>query len=675
MRRKADLPELLSPAGSMECLLAAVEGGADAVYIGGKSFGARAYAKNFEIAEIEEAVRYCHLFGVHLYVTVNTLVDDKEMPSLIEYATALYNAGVDAIIVADLGAARMIRKYLPDLELHASTQMSIHNTEGVITAERLGCNRAVVARELTLLDIQRIVDDSPLEIEMFLHGAMCVSHSGQCLFSSLVGGRSGNRGECAQPCRLPYGGGKYPLSLKDMCLANHIPEIIDSGVASLKIEGRMKSPTYVYTTTKIYRRLLDERRRPTDKEYRELLLAFNRGGFTDGYLTGKINEGMTGVREATEGLPERAFERKKKKISAFVSIVAGEPASLTLRDGEKEVTVYADIPNVAETAPLTVESVSERLRKMGNTDYLLSAEDVEITLGEGLNLSPKVINQLRRDAVEALSDTRPAKVTTVYSEPRVKPRSARESTAQFLSADAYLEYKRTLGDRADSFDITFVPLFSPDGALSLSRGVYLPPIVKDSEMEEVKCQLEKAKKLGVLYTLVGNISQIRLSIELGMTPFGDFRLNVTNSSTRDALAELGLSHIILSPELTLPKARDIGGSVIVYGRVPLMLTERCFIKENFGCDKCGRASLTDRRGEKFPIIREYNHRNLILNSRLTYMGDKRDELRGAALSAHHFIFSIESAREISGAVDAFRRGAPLLGADVRRVGRRKHKKA
>ena len=384
---------------------------------------------------------------------------------------------------------------------------------------------------------------------------------------------------------------------------------------------------------------------------------------------------MTGVREATEGLPERTFERKKKKISAFVSIVAGEPAALTLRDGEKEVTVYADIPNIAETAPLTVESVSERLRKMGNTDYLLSAEDVEITLVEGLNLSPKVINQLRRDAVEALSDTRPAKVTTVYNEPRVKPQSARESTAQFLSADAYLEYKRTLGDRADSFDITFVPLLSPDGVLSLSNGVYLPPVVKDSEMEEVKRQLEKAKKLGVLYALVGNISQIRLSTKLGITPFGDFRLNVTNSSTRDALAELGLSHIILSPELTLPKARDIGGSVIVYGRVPLMLTERCFIKENFGCDKCGRASLTDRRGEKFPIIREYNHRNLILNSRLTYMGDKRDELRGAGLSAHHFIFSIESAREISGAVDAFRRGATLLGADVRRVGRRKHKKA
>ena len=658
----------------MECLLAAVEGGADAVYIGGKSFGARAYAKNFEIAEIEEAVRYCHLFGVRLYVTVNTLVDDKEMPSLIEYATALYIAGVDAIIIADLGAARMIRKYLPDLELHASTQMSIHNTEGVITAQTLGCNRAVVARELTLLDIQRIVDDSPLEIEMFLHGAMCVSHSGQCLFSSLVGGRSGNRGECAQPCRLPYGGGKYPISLKDMCLANHIPEIIDSGVASLKIEGRMKSPTYVYTVTKIYRRLLDERRRPTDAEYRELLLAFNRGGFTDGYLTGKINEGMTGVREATEGLRERTFERKKKRIAASVRIVTGEPVSLTLRDGDKEATVRGDIPETAETAPLTEESVSERLRKMGNTDYLLLPDDLEITLGRGLNLSPRALNQLRRDAVDALSIAHRPAVTIVYNEPRVKPCGARESTAQFLSADAYLEYKRALGDRADSFDITFVPLFSPDDALSLSNGVYLPPVVKDSEMDEVKRQLEKAQKLGVLYTLVGNISQIGLSLDLGMTPLGDFRLNVTNSSTRDALAELGLSHIILSPELTLPKARDIGGSVIVYGRVPLMLTERCFIKENFGCDKCGRASLTDRRGEKFPIIREYNHRNLILNSRLTYMGDKRDELRGAGLLASHFIFSVESAREISGAVDAFRRGAQLLGTDVRRVGRRKHKK-
>ena len=383
---------------------------------------------------------------------------------------------------------------------------------------------------------------------------------------------------------------------------------------------------------------------------------------------------MTGVREATEGLGERTFERRKKKITAHATIVAGEPSRLTLSDGEREVTAIGDVPAPAATSPLTEESVSERLRKMGSTDYILADEDLRITLGEGLNLSPKSLNQLRRDAADALSDARRGAINVVYDEPRTKSQATRERTALFLSADAYLEYKRVRGEE-DDFDITFVPLFSRDDALSSSRGVYLPPVIKDSEMEEVRHQLEKAKKLGALYTLVGNISQISLSKELDLIPYGDFRLNVTNSHTRDALVDLGVSHIILSPELTLPKARDIGGSVIVYGRVPLMLTERCFIKESFGCSKCGASSLTDRRGEKFPIIREYNHRNLILNSRLTYMGDKRDELRSAGLGGHHFIFSVESSGDISGAIDAFKRSASLGGADVRRVGRRKHKKA
>ena len=674
MRRKANLPELLSPAGSMECLVAAIEAGADAVYIGGKSFGARAYAKNFEIAEIEEAVRYCHLFGARLYVTVNTLVDDKEMPGLLEYAGALYEVGVDALIVADLGVVRVLREKLPDFELHASTQMSIHNSDGVFVVESLGCSRAVVARELTLRDISEIVEDSPLEIEMFLHGAMCVSHSGQCLFSSLVGGRSGNRGECAQPCRLPYGDGKYPISLKDMCLAGHIPEIIDSGVASLKIEGRMKSAEYVYTVTKIYRRLLDERRSATEAEILELMSAFNRGGFTDGYLTGRIERGMIGVREAVDSLPKMTFEKKKKPLTAKARIVSGEPASLTLCDGEREVCALGEIPAAAATSPLTAESVCERLCKMGNTDYTLRMQNVELTLDDGLNLSPKSLNQLRREAVEMLSSAKRAPVAAEYSVSRSRFAAPAERTALFLDERAYLGYKKSAKGADGYFKIEFVPLFSSDEALTLSRGVYLPPVITNSEMTEVRAQLEKAKKLGVLYALVGNLSQIKLSVEFGFAPYGDFRLNVTNSHTRDTLLALGLKGVVLSPELTLPKARDIGGSVIVYGRVPLMLTERCFIKENFGCDRCGKACLTDRRGEKFPMMREYSHRNLILNSRHTYMGDRRGELSGCRLESHHFIFSTESAVEIASAIESFRLGKPLDGSEVRRVGRRKHNK-
>ena len=295
MRRKSELPELLAPAGSFDALLAAVAAGADAVYVGGKRFGARAYAKNFDIEELALAVNYCHLRGVKLYVTLNTLIFDKEMADAVAYAKELYRIGVDALIIADVGAVAEIRRCVPDLPLHASTQMSLHSAAGVDMAEKMGCERAVVARELSLSDIKTVVEKTGVEIEVFLHGALCVCHSGQCLFSSLVGGRSGNRGECAQPCRLPYNG-KYPLSLRDLSLSLHITELIESGVASLKIEGRMKSPDYVYGVTKIYRRLLDERRNSTAAERAELKRLFSRGDFTDGYLTGKIKEPMAKKR-------------------------------------------------------------------------------------------------------------------------------------------------------------------------------------------------------------------------------------------------------------------------------------------------------------------------------------------------------------------------------------------
>ena len=251
MKRETDLPELLAPAGSMEALYAAVQGGADAVYLGGKSFGARAFAKNFDAEAMKEAVRYCHIHGVRVYVTVNTLVYEREIETWLAYCRSLYAMGVDALIVTDLGGISLLRKYLPDMELHASTQMGIHNSEGVAAAAALGLRRAVVARECSLADLSLMAERAPLELEVFLHGALCVCHSGQCLFSSLVGGRSGNRGECAQPCRLPYGEGKYPLSLKDLSLATHITELIGAGVSSLKIEGRMKSADYVFGVTRI----------------------------------------------------------------------------------------------------------------------------------------------------------------------------------------------------------------------------------------------------------------------------------------------------------------------------------------------------------------------------------------------------------------------------------------
>ena len=345
MRRKSELPELLAPAGDFECLLAAVSGGADAVYVGGKAFGARAYAKNFELDELRRAVIYCHLHSVKLYVTVNTLVFDREMRELSDYAAALWEIGVDALIVSDLGAIREIRRRLPDLELHASTQMSVHSSDGAKIAAELGCSRVVLARELSYENIVAATEASPIETEVFLHGALCVCHSGQCLFSSLVGGRSGNRGECAQPCRLPYGEG-YPLSLSDLSLAEHIEKLIDAGVASLKIEGRMKSPEYVYTVTSIYRRLLDERRSATAKEMDRLKAAFSRGGFTDGYFTSHTFSKMTGVRSEedkndTKELGERVFTPRCVKITAAANRVGFEYFSTFYRNFKKVMGVSA----------------------------------------------------------------------------------------------------------------------------------------------------------------------------------------------------------------------------------------------------------------------------------------------------------------------------------------------
>ncbi len=675
MKRKAELPELLAPAGSFECLLAAVEAGADAVYVGGKRFGARAYAKNFDTGELSRALSYCHLHGVKLYVTVNTLVEDKEMNELVAYARELYEIGVDALIIADLGAVREIRRVLPELELHASTQMSVHNTLGADEACRLGCVRVVPARELSLKDIKEITEASPAEVEVFLHGALCVSYSGQCLFSSLVGGRSGNRGECAQPCRLPYNG-KYPLSLKDLSLSNHIPELIESGVASLKIEGRMKSPDYVYTVTKIYRRLLDEGRPATAEENGELKRAFSRGGFTDGYFTGKPQLPMTGVRSEEDKQDSRemsggGFLPRRIRTFANVKMRLGEPSEMSLSDGTRCVSVVGEIPQAAENAPLTEEAVKARLSKMGNTNLLLSAEDITLSLEKGINLAPSAINALRRAAAEAFEGfgRKLGGIEYAYT-PKVQRKEGRR-TAQFFDGAAFLEAHRCDAEALAFFDITFIPLFSDSAALSLSSGISIPPVVLDSETESVENQLKTARASGVKYALVGNIGHISLAKRYGLEPVGDYRLNISNCASREAIEALGVKHCILSPELTLPKARDIGGGVIVYGRIPLMLTERCFMKENFGCKNCSDASLTDRRGERFPMIREFPHRNIILNSAITYMGDRRSELSELRIRSEHFLFTVESSEEILSALRDYREGTALSTAkNVRRIGRR-----
>ena len=682
MRRKEKLPELLAPAGDFECLVAAVKGGADAVYIGGKLFSARAYAKNFDLDEIKKAVSYCHLHGVKLYVTMNILLYDSELDEAVAFAKELYRVGVDALIVADLGLVSRLRREAPDLELHASTQMSVNNSLGADLAYDLGCTRVVLARELSGENMRGVTEKCKAETEVFLHGALCVCHSGQCLFSSMIGGRSGNRGECAQPCRLPYNNGKYILSLSDLSLAEHIRELIDSGVASLKIEGRMKSPDYVYTVTSVYRLLLDEERDSTREENRRLERAFSRGGFTDGYFTGKTFAKMTGVRteedkRISESEAKGDFTPDRVQVRAYVKMKLGEPSEMTLRGAyiDREIHVIGDAPTEAKNAPLTHDAVKKRLAKMGNTLLSLDTSDIELELDDGINLSPSAINKLRRDAAEKFEsfgrelkeddyfDKNSEKINTP---PTFCSRSGVRRTAIFHKSDSLSKLdENTLG----YFDAVFVPLTGYLDSAAVANGVYIPPVIMEDELEDVREHLSKARNAGAIYALVGNLSHVELTKEAGLIPVGDFRLNVTNREALSVWRYIGIDDVTLSPELTSRQARGIGGRAIVYGRIPLMITERCFMKENFGCDRCGKCQLIDRKGISFPMMREYDHRNLIFNSVCTYMGDKQDETAGLS---YHFIFTTEGASEVDKVIKSFKEKRPFsLNGGFRRMGKRK----
>ncbi len=668
MRRKNSLPELLAPAGDMQCLYAAVEAGADAVYVGGKAFGARAYAKNFDKDELCAAVEYCHLHGVKLYVTVNTLVYDREIEELSDFVADIWESGADAVITADLGVIREIKRRAPGLAIHASTQMSVHNTDGAEAAFSLGCERVVLARELSLENIRSVTKKASAETEVFLHGALCVSHSGQCLMSSLVGGRSGNRGECAQPCRLPYCN-KYPLSLADLSLADHVTELIESGVASLKIEGRMKSAEYVFTVTGIYRRLLDEKRNANSKEKDALRKIFSRGEFTDGYFTDKKFSRMTGVRsekdkESTKEISAMSFLPKKIPVRAEAVLRLGEPSLLTLVSAEKSVTVKGATPVAAINSPLSADGVKERLSKMGATLLSLDTSDISLTLDGGINLSPGDINALRREAAAAFQSSKREAVKCGFVREKVTRGADKPmKTALFLKKDVFLSIK----EDSRCFDVAFLPLEDFCGE---SNGVYIPPVIFDTEIATVEKMLVAAKEARATYALVGNIGHIALALRAGLIPIGDFRLNITNSYAREQYFSLGVRDAVLSPEITLPMARDIGGGEIAYGRIPLMLTERCFIKENFGCARCGDAFLEDRTGARFPLMREFGHRNLVLNSRPTYMGDRKSELSASGITHFHFIFSVESQKEVQGVISSFADGRSLT-CEVRRIGNRK----
>lgn len=674
MKKNTKKPELLAPAGSSEALDAAIAGGADAVYFGASAFNARMNAANFDRDAIRRAIEKCRNYGVRSNITFNTLIYEKEFSAALDEVAFLYEAGADALIVADLGLALEIRRCFPELELHASTQMSIHNTPGAVLLAEHGFSRAVLARELDRDMIKSVCASSPIESEIFVHGALCVSHSGQCLFSSLVGGRSGNRGECAQPCRLPYSG-SYPLSLKDNCLAASMSELLKLGAASFKIEGRMKSPSYVYGVSSIYRRLIDEGRDANDKELCKLASLFSRSGFTDGYFKRHITREMNGIRTekdiaATVKDIEFDIRTRRRELCANASIKAGEPCKLTFTLDGISACALGDIPYKAINAPLSSEAVKKNLLKLGSTDF--NCKELTLELDDGLILPISKLNEIRRSAVAELEKKllpqRAAACAPEYTDDSVATLDyhAPYRSASFLSCesicDAAVEY----------FDMIYLPLDKYD---ERANGVILPPVIFDREIDTVARLLDEAARRGAKHALVGNLGHIRLALEHGYECHGDLRLNATNPKSVRALLSLGLCDVIPSPELTLARLASLderaSGHAVIYGRLPLMLLEKCVIKQTDGCEACkaGRAKLVDRTGESFPIFRLGEHRNVLYNSRPTYMADRKDELYAAHILGGHFIFTDEGSGQVEDIIEAYKNGRACNGT-FRRIAKR-----
>ena len=658
------MTELLSPAGGAEALVAAVQNGADAVYMGFGAFNARRSARNFSDEEFRAAVSYCHLRGVKVYLTLNTLLTDRELSALADIARQASDYGVDAILVQDWGVLETLKAVVPDIPLHASTQMSVHTLSGVQEAAALGMDRAVLARELSRSDIAEICSRSPIEIETFAHGALCMCYSGQCEMSAVIGGRSGNRGACAQPCRLPYGwNGKadgYPLSLKDANLADYMPDMQDMGVACVKLEGRMKRPEYVAAITRIYSRLLREHRKATKDEQCELKEAFSRDGFTRDYYLGRRGKQMFGVRPENARWPEewfselrQGYEKENLRLVGvrFDAVIkADAPMTLTAEDTDGNIIkVSGTVPEAARFRAVTEQEVSDRLRKTGGTAFAVA--DCAVMLDKGLSVSASALNALRRDALEQLSALRcavPERRTFDYVPPQRVPNST-----ELPRFTVSLSRAEQLTDALVSLEpaLIYLPL-ELIGQLDLAPYLphtkfvaVLPRIYRTRDEETLREMLVSAKEKGVSGATVGNLGHFALVRDLGLTMHGDYSLNAYNSAALRFFRERGLDSACVSFELRNEQIRDLSKALpceaIVYGRLPLMITENCIISNEYGCryakERCktaqtdstcaGLPTLTDRRGERFPVLRVWGCRSEIQNAKTLWLADRGDYRR------------------------------------------------
>jgi len=665
--------ELLAPAGSPESVIAAVQNGADAVYLGLSGFNARRGAANFNETEFVKAVRYCHIRGAKVYVTLNTLVGDRELSEAAGLARMASDYGADGIIIQDMGLIRVIREAVPDIPLHASTQMSVHNLAGVQACAEMGLTRAVLARELSYEQIAFITKHAPIETEVFVHGALCFAHSGQCYMSSLIGRRSGNRGMCAQPCRMQYSlGGRmddYPLSLKDNCLVTKLQMLEEAGVACAKIEGRMKRPEYTAVVSNVYSKIIKERRQPTPAEMEQLELAFSRQGFTDGYFEGKRGKEMFGVRVDPGKEQERFFKAVNKQyvegeaqrvpVNFYVLIKEGQPiqAGIEDKDGNR-AEVSGTVPKKAVRRGVTRQQVQDQFYKTGGTPYY--AENIFCEMDEGLHLSAAELNELRRRLINELTAKRAEppkrKVCKYPPVPETKPLEEDKPVTifQVLTAD---QLTKELADLEPEY--IYIPmevLHNNPGCQDIfvqnhsTPVVVLPRVINDNQMGEVAEMLKGIYEQGVREALVGNIGHVLLARKLGFKVRGDFGLNLFNSYTADVLHDVGLESVTASFELRLPQIRDLKKPVftemIVYGRMPAMVSEQCIIKNSAGRCSCQTpGQMTDRMGSVYPVVREYGCRNVIYNAHKLFLADKKEDYLKTGVWGTRLMFTTEAPHE------------------------------
>ena len=701
---KTDRPEILAPVGGAEQLTAAVRCGADAVYFGLQGFNARRNAANFGGDDLRERIEYCHEHGVRVYITINTLVMDSELSDMKKTVDTACSNGADGLIVQDLAVAAYARERWPQVMLIASTQMAVHNAEGTLLLKALGFTRAVLARELSLEEIRSIYEKTGMELESFVHGAHCMGVSGICYISSMIGGRSGNRGLCAQTCRLDCSvcGRDHALSLKDMSYITHIKELADAGVCSLKIEGRMKRAEYVAAAVTACRAAIDGK----EPDLESLRAVFSRSGFTDGYLTGKRDLSMFGYRTkedvvaAADVLEDlsRLYEKEPQDIPVdmLLYVQEGEPSQLSASCSDEgadpvSVTVLGSVPQQARTLPISEEYARRSLSKTGGTPYCL--RDLTLCAGDGLMLPSSALNELRRNALEELKKER---IAAFESGRKASPDGAGlpDSKADLRSASGT---SRSLSERPkgsrrscslrarfERSDQLFsgcpktviLPLSELTGGAGgqgtidriRSFGVRtviaeIPPVIWPSHADAVRKQLADLKKLGIFDVYAENLGGIELAGEFGFTVHGGMLLNILNSESLAHHADLGLADACLSFELAYSDMRklrlpEIPVGSVVYGRLPLMKFRACPAKGADGCGNCtGINTLTDRIGEEFPVICREKQYSELLNCVPLYVGDRRRP----ELDFELLYFTTETAQECESIAELYKNGRPFEG--------------